>query len=101
MIPPLKRSEIARILRRHRGAQVELGRRAGVGRATIASWLNGSTSKNIADNAEIYARELLLKEEAERIAKKEANGPSARAVLEQYQATKTIPPGLKKNPTEE
>jgi hypothetical protein len=78
---PLKRSEIAKILRRHEGAKAEVARRAGVKNNTVSMWLAGSPSTNVSHHAEVYARELLAKEEADRIAKGEANGPSVRKVL--------------------
>lgn len=51
-------------------------------RATVASWLLHGTSANVEQFATEVARELLAKEEAERIAKREANGPSALKVIE-------------------
>lgn len=95
---PLTRAEIAEILGRNKGSKAELARRAKVNNNTVSMWLAGAPSSNVAPLAEVLARELLLKEEANRIAKGEANGPSARAFREQYQATKADP---KKNPTEE
>lgn len=60
----MKRSEIRKILKRHRGSKAELARRAGVTMVSISTWLRGSVSANITGKAEILARELLLKEEA-------------------------------------
>lgn len=79
----MNRKEIAKILKRNHGCKSELARRAGVGATAISAWLRGGVSRNISDKAEILARELLRKEEAERIARGEANGHSARKVVDQ------------------
>lgn len=84
----LKRYEIAKVLKRHRGSKVQLAKRAGVRLATVSGWLAGMTiSANIAGHAQDLASELLIKEsEDSRIAKGEANGPSVRTVIEQLRS---------------
>jgi DNA transposition AAA+ family ATPase len=55
----LTRKEIARILDRHYGSQVELSRRAGVKPPSVSLWLSGkNVSENIATHAQALAREL-------------------------------------------
>ncbi len=78
------RSEIATILRRHRGSIAEVARRSGVKANAVSMWLAGGPNANVARHAEAYAQELLRKEEATRTASGEANGPSARKFVEQF-----------------
>ncbi|MDE2099634.1 MAG: helix-turn-helix transcriptional regulator [Patescibacteria group bacterium] len=87
----MKRSEIRRILKRNRGSKAELARRAGVGLTAVSAWLRGGTSANITEKAQVLCRELLDKEEVDRIARGEANGPSARKIIDQ----------LRKKPSQE
>jgi len=55
----LRRPEIAKILKRHRGSKAELARRAGVKLNTVSGWLKGMTvSDNIATKAQALALEL-------------------------------------------
>jgi hypothetical protein len=88
----LTRKQIAKILSRHDGAKAEVSRRANVVPSLISKWLVGmAVSANVAAHAEAYARELLAREEADRIAKSEANGPSARKIID---AIKTGDPAV-------
>lgn len=98
---PLSRAEIAKILKRHKGQKSEVARRASVGSTLVSHWLKGrSISANVAHHAEVVARELLAKEEIDRLAKGEANGPSVRKVIEDLR--KAIPPnGIIKKATGE
>lgn len=83
----LTRSQIAEILGRHDGAKAEVSRRAGVSPSNVSKWLAGAyVSANVASHAEAYARELLAREEADRLTKGEANGPSARKLLDAIKA---------------
>ncbi len=89
----LTREQIAEILGRHDGAKAEVSRRAGVAPSNVSKWLAGAyASANVAGHAEAYARELLAREEAERLAKGEANGHSARKISD---AVKSGDPALK------
>lgn len=59
----MTRREIRKILRRNRGSQTEVARRAGVKLQTVNQWvLSNSTSANISHHARAVARELLEKE---------------------------------------
>lgn len=76
MTPHLTKREIGRILRRHRGSQVEVANRAGVKRATVAVWLKYGTSAKVEMYANMVAAELLVKEASARIGR-----PTVREVL--------------------
>ena len=65
MLSDLTREQIAKVLRRHRGSQVEVARRAGVDRVSVAVWLTRGTSANIEQHAREVARELLAEEALE------------------------------------
>lgn len=81
----MERSEIATILARNIGSKGELGRRCRppVQPSAVSMWLAGGPNANIDKHAEPYVRELLLKEEeAARLEAREANGPSAKALVE-------------------
>lgn len=82
---PLERAEIAKILRRHEGAKAEVARRAKVKNNTVSMWLAGSPSTNVAEQAEIYANELLAKEESEAA---RVEPPPVRAVIEEIRSGK-------------
>jgi transcriptional regulator with XRE-family HTH domain len=79
---PMKRSAIAKILKRHKGSKAEVARRSKVKHNVVSMWLSGGSNANVAEQAEIHARELLAREEAERLTRGEANGPSAKALVE-------------------
>jgi predicted transcriptional regulator len=97
MLPQLTRREIARILKRHRGSQVEVAHRAGVARATVAVWLKHGTSAKVEKFATEVARELLAREEADRLSKGEANGPSARQLADKIrQGDESVKPLVEK-----
>ena len=78
----MKRREIRKIIKRHYGAVTEVARRANVKLNAVSMWLGGSPNKRLGEIAEAYAIELLAKEEAERMPKGEANGPSARKMID-------------------
>jgi predicted transcriptional regulator len=78
----LNRDEIARILVRHAGSKAEVARRAGVKPNAVSMWLAGGPNANVEAVAKAHALELLDKEEAARLARGEANGLSARKVVE-------------------
>lgn len=57
---PLKREEIAVILRRHRGSQQQIADELGIRGPNVNQWLDGrSTSARIAEAAQRKARALL------------------------------------------
>lgn len=61
----LTRQEIRKIfsLRRNRGSQAEVARRADVSYQHVNSWLKGTTtSANVAEVAQAYAQELMAKD---------------------------------------
>lgn len=76
----MTRREISKVLKRHRGSQAEIARRAGgINITNVGTWLKGrSTSAKV----ELYANEVaseLLAKEAARNPKRER--PSVREVL--------------------
>jgi hypothetical protein len=75
-------AEMAEILSRNPGAKAELARRSGVKPNSVSSWLAGGTNANVEAKSRTLCAELLAKEEEARKAKGEANGPSARRILE-------------------
>ena len=82
MNDPLSKPQIRKILARNPGSKAELMRRCGVSSAAIASFLKHGTSAPTMAKAQILCRELLAKEEQERLSKGDANGPSARRIVE-------------------
>jgi transcriptional regulator with XRE-family HTH domain len=76
--------EIADILGRHVGAKAELSRRANVDPTLISKVLSGrSVSARLVSLAQALCAELLKKEEVDRLAHGEANGPSVRKVIDE------------------
>lgn len=85
----MKRHEIARVLKRHRGSKAEVARRAGVENNVVSMWLSGGSNANVAGHAEIHAKELIAKEEHDRRAGVEATGPSVRKVIDRLRKEST------------
>lgn len=60
----MKRAEIRRIFRHHRGAAADVARSANVGRNVVSQWLKGKTvSANVERHAIAKATELAEKQE--------------------------------------
>lgn len=89
---PLDRTEIAAILARHPGSKAEVARRAGVKHNAVSMWLKGGPNANVEQHARRHAIELLEKEERDRLARGEANGPSVRSVIDQLRNKKPDQP---------
>lgn len=59
----LTRPGMRTVLRRHKGSQAELARRAGVGRQVVHEWLKyGKPSPKVQAVAETFVKELLAQE---------------------------------------
>ena len=60
---PLRRSDIRRLFKKHRGSVREVARRANVSHPVVSAWLRDrTTSDNVARAAEELARELIEQE---------------------------------------
>lgn len=93
MEAPLTKDDIRQILGRHPGSKAELARRCGNrSTAAVSTFLKHGTSAPMMEQAQILCRELLEKEERDRLAKGEANGPSVRSVIDQLRNKKPDQP---------
>jgi len=65
----MRRTEIRRVLDRHRGSKIGIARTLGVSHSAVSVWLRGrTTSARIAAEAEKVARELVEAEQSATVA---------------------------------